>query len=199
DYLGGILRCGDRSVMVHCEGTRSLTCRQPVQKLSGAFLDAAVAAEVPVVPVRFAGGLPVEPLTERIDFPFGCGQQDVRIGRPLLPDELAGLDYGQRRKTVMAAINALGPSAAEEVPLPQDPEFAAAVDEWRRATGVPLANAILYRTLETVAGPCPETLRLREAARSGCLTISDDPKDRWLAELAMRLFGERAPKIEIKS
>ncbi len=199
DYLGGILRRGDRSVMVHCEGTRSLTCRQPVQKLSGAFLDAAIAAEVPVVPVRFAGGLPIEPLAERIDFPLGCGQQDVRIGRPLLPDELASLDYGQRRKTVIAAINALGPSAADEVPLPQDPEFASAVDGWRRATGVPLAPAILYRTLETVAGPCPETLRLREVARSGCLTISEDPKGRWLAELTMRLFGERAPKIEIKS
>ena len=31
-----------KSVMVHVEGTRSLHCRQPVQKMSGAFIDMAL-------------------------------------------------------------------------------------------------------------------------------------------------------------
>ncbi|HCF57434.1 MAG TPA: hypothetical protein DFS52_05505, partial [Myxococcales bacterium] len=66
--LGEELRRG-KSVMVHVEGTRALSCRPPVIKMSGAFLDMAIAVGAPVVPVRFVGGLPVEPLAKRIEFP----------------------------------------------------------------------------------------------------------------------------------
>jgi len=36
-----------RSVMVHVEGTRSLSCRTPVEKMSGAFIDMALAVGAP--------------------------------------------------------------------------------------------------------------------------------------------------------
>jgi hypothetical protein len=47
---------GGQSVMVHIEGTRALTCRAPLVKMSGIFLDLALETGTPVVPVRFVGG-----------------------------------------------------------------------------------------------------------------------------------------------
>ncbi len=82
---------GGKSVMIHVEGTRALTCRAPVQKMSGAFLDMAIATGAPVVPVRFAGGLPVEPLTAKLEYPVGMGGQRITIGAAILPAELAAL------------------------------------------------------------------------------------------------------------
>jgi hypothetical protein len=51
--------------VVHVEGTRSLTCRRPVASMSSVFLDMALTVGAPIVPVRFVGGLPVEPLEMR--------------------------------------------------------------------------------------------------------------------------------------
>ena len=47
-----------RSILVHVEGTRSLDCRTPVRKMSGAFIDMALSIGAPIVPVRFIAGLP---------------------------------------------------------------------------------------------------------------------------------------------
>ncbi len=77
-----------RSVMVHVEGTRALSCRTPVEKMSGAFIDMALAVGAPVVPVRFVGGLPADPLETRLEFPLGMGRQDIHLGTPLLPEHL---------------------------------------------------------------------------------------------------------------
>ncbi|MHC4390942.1 MAG: hypothetical protein ACYS22_06445, partial [Planctomycetota bacterium] len=73
--LAGEMAGPGRSVMVHVEGTRALTARHAVEKMSGSFIDLALAVGAPVVPVRFVGGLPVEPLDERIEFPVGMGTQ----------------------------------------------------------------------------------------------------------------------------
>ena len=48
--------------MVHVEGT--LIAREPVQKMR---VDLAIGLGIPIVPVRRTGGLPAEPLAERID------------------------------------------------------------------------------------------------------------------------------------
>ncbi|RME27018.1 MAG: 3-hydroxyacyl-[acyl-carrier-protein] dehydratase FabA, partial [Deltaproteobacteria bacterium] len=116
-----------QSVMVHVEGTRSLSCRRPVQKMSGAFIDMALETGTPIVPVRFTGGLPAEPLDARIEFPVGLGSQDVWIGGPLHPEALAALPYGERKKRVIEAINRLGPANADEQPHEGDPGLEAAV------------------------------------------------------------------------
>ena len=59
------------------------SCRQPVTQLSGSFLEMALAAGRPVAPVRFSGGLPAEPLVDRLELPLGMGRQDYRVG-PLI-------------------------------------------------------------------------------------------------------------------
>ncbi len=197
--LGKRMKTEARSVAVHCEGTRSLTCRKPVAALAGSFVDMAMKAGAAIVPVRFTGGLPAEPLSERLRFPLGHGRQDYWLGSPITPEELEQLRYKDRRQAVMEAINALGPSNDSEEPLPGDPAFAAEVDDWVARTGIDPAHATIYKTVEQLERPGREVRRLIEAAGSGRLVVSGDARDRWLAELARRLFGERGPKIEVRS
>jgi hypothetical protein len=45
-----------RSLMIHVEGTRALSCAQPVEKMSGVFIDMALELGVPIVPVRLPAG-----------------------------------------------------------------------------------------------------------------------------------------------
>ena len=181
--------------MVHVEGTRSLTCREPVRKMSGVFIDMAVEAGVPIVPVRFVGGLPIEPLEERIEFPIGMGSQEYYLGRPILPQNLQGVPYKERIERVVGAINGLGPSADEEVPFEGDPEFATKVDAWVEQTGATPEHATLFRTLEELRVPGLEVERLLSGARAGQLRPEDSPEGRWLGELARRLFGDHGPSV----
>jgi 3-oxoacyl-(acyl-carrier-protein) synthase/3-hydroxymyristoyl/3-hydroxydecanoyl-(acyl carrier protein) dehydratase/1-acyl-sn-glycerol-3-phosphate acyltransferase len=167
-----------RSVMVHVEGTRSLSCRTPVQKMSGGFLDMAMAVGAPVVPVRFVGALPTTDLAVRTEFPVGMGQQDIHFGRPIEPEELAALHYGARKERVIDAINALGPSHADEEPLPGDPAFAARVEAWLSEHDVDPEHAVLREVLAEQVEPCEEVRRLLAG------DVAGDP---WLEELARRL------------
>jgi 1-acyl-sn-glycerol-3-phosphate acyltransferase len=195
--LGKKMGAGQRSVTVHCEGTRSLTCRTPVKNLSGSFVDIAVKQNVPIVPVRFVGGLPTEPLEQRIDFPLGCGQQDYWFGKPILAEELSALRYRERREVVIEAINNLGPSNAEEEPLPPNPEFEAAAKDWEKSTATLAPYAVIFETLRQMENPGPEARRLLEAAKEGELRVADDAKGRWLAEVAQWLFGEHGPEVRV--
>ncbi len=170
-----------RSVMVHIEGTRSLECRTPVQKMSGAFIDMALAVGAPIVPVRFVGGLPAEPLEKRIEFPCGgnegMGTQDIWLGRPLLAEELAPLPYGERKRLVIAAINALGPSNATEQPNPGDAAFLEKVEALQQERGLDQEHAALACVLEERPDLCDESRRVLDGK-------ADSP---WLRELARRL------------
>jgi 1-acyl-sn-glycerol-3-phosphate acyltransferase len=195
--LGAELAAGTKSVMVHVEGTRSLTCRKPVIKMSGAFLDMAIATNAPVVPVRFVGGLPVEPLEKRIEYPIGMGQQDILLGRPLLPEQLAALPYKERKELVIGAINALGPSNAEEAPIGGDRELAAAAEAWVQRTGASHDHATLLETMRRLPAPGEEMRQILVGAEAGELRLADDARGAWMAELARRMFGERGPRIVI--
>ena len=173
-----------RSVMVHIEGTRSLECRTPVQKMSGAFIDMALQVGAPIVPVRFTGALPIQALERRIEFPVSMGKQDLWFGSPLLPEELSSLHYGERKRRVIEAINALGPANAVEGPIPPDPAFAARVETHRAASGASEEHAVLLEILRDAA-TCTESAAL--LANGG---FPDDPPLRaWLVALAARLHG----------
>jgi 1-acyl-sn-glycerol-3-phosphate acyltransferase len=194
--LGTAMKEQSKSVFIHVEGTRSLACRQPVVKLSSSLIDMALAVGAPIVPVRLVGGLPVEPLTERIDFPVGYGRQDYWVGRPMLPEELAALPLKARREVVVAAINTLGPDLRTETPFPGDPQFAAAVEGWRARTGASLEDSVFFATLAGLRSTGPEVKHLLEGARAGKLVLTAEPRAQWLGQLAKRLFGPRGPVIE---
>ena len=110
----------DRSVFLHGEGTRATHASQPLRPLSGVPIDLAIERGMPVVPVRFTGGLPLAPGGKR-DFPVGMAKQDVYVGAPLDPATLAALPYKERVARVSEAISALGPR--EDAPNPPQAEL----------------------------------------------------------------------------
>ena len=179
-----------RSVMVHIEGTRSLECRTPVQKMSGAFIDMALKVGVPIVPVRFVGGLPTEPMDRRIEFPTGMGQQDIWLGAPILPEDLEGMHYGARKQAVIDAINGLGPDNADEQPLPGDAAFAEDVATWADDRGVSEEHAALLRVLQERPDPsAPVKALLHAAATEETLALGDSDRDAWMKVLARWTLG----------
>ena len=188
ESLGAILnqiatkmRSERKSAMVHVEGTRSLTCRRPVEKMSSSLIDMALAVNAPIVPVRFVGGLPVEELPERLSFPVGYGQQDYWLGQPIYPEDLARIPYKDRKLAVISAINDLGPHYTAEVPAPPDPAFGNLVDSWTTRTGASLEDAVFYTTLATLTNKSEETRALCDGG----------PQSPWLAKLATRFFGKQ--------
>ena len=191
DELAAEMTAGGRSVMVHVEGTRGLSCRRPVRTMSGTFVDLAMRVDCPIVPVRFVGGLPSESLAARTEFPVGMGRQQILIGRPIAAGELRDVWYRERSRRVRSAINSLALPNEAEAPLDPQPAFEAAVRAWMADTDVDAGHAAIFRILESLPDGSAETRRLVAAGRSGRLEVGSSPEDIWLAEFARRLFGDR--------
>jgi 1-acyl-sn-glycerol-3-phosphate acyltransferase len=190
------MESGGLSALVHVEGTRSVTCTEPVRVISSSLIDMAIDAGAPIVPVRFVGGLPREPLEKRLHVPVGYGSQDYHFGRPILPEELREIPYADRRNVVLEAINGLGVAAADETPNPPDPEFERETHEWMAATGTDEEYSILLRALQRLRQPCHEMRVILDAARDGVLRVGRDPLGAWTADLAGRLFSTGGPRVE---
>jgi 1-acyl-sn-glycerol-3-phosphate acyltransferase len=184
-----------QSLLVHVEGTRSLSCGTPVLKMSSVILDMALHARAAIVPVRFAGGLPREATGERFDFPVGFGRQDHWIGAPILPEALEAMPYAERRARVIAAINGAGPPVASEGPNPGDPELAGEVAEWVARTGAETAHAAILMALARERELQPAWQRVIEGMRSGLLVVEDTAEDRAVAGIASELYGPRGPRV----
>jgi acyl transferase domain-containing protein/3-hydroxymyristoyl/3-hydroxydecanoyl-(acyl carrier protein) dehydratase/1-acyl-sn-glycerol-3-phosphate acyltransferase len=192
------LASSKKSVLVHVEGTRALSSRTPVTRLSASVIDMALAAGAPIVPVRFARGLPIDDVTDRLDFPVGYGKQDIHFGAPLLPEDLARLPLRDRKDAVFAALNTLGPGDAD-APSEPDPAFAAQVEAWRARTGCSLEDAVFYAALAGASAPESEGVRrLLEGALRGPLVVGESPADRWLGDFAESLFGAADPTLRIQ-
>jgi 1-acyl-sn-glycerol-3-phosphate acyltransferase len=187
--LATALREHGRSVLVHIEGTRSIDCATPIQKMSGSFIDLALALDVPVIPVRFIGALPVAPLAERLEFPLGMARQDIWIGRPLAPASLAQLPYGERKRVVIDAINKLGLRNRDERPNPGDPAFATKVANWQTLHGIKHEHATLHEVLRERLHPCDSIRTLLAAASVNELEHDQSAEGRWLARLGRWLLG----------
>jgi acyl transferase domain-containing protein/3-hydroxymyristoyl/3-hydroxydecanoyl-(acyl carrier protein) dehydratase/1-acyl-sn-glycerol-3-phosphate acyltransferase len=147
-HLEAAMSSQRRSALIHIEGGRNLTCRRPVRTVSAAVLELAVAAGVPIVPVRFTGGLPVDPAPEKLDLPAGFGKQDYWIGKPIFPDEIRGLPLIEAKSLVLGAINAMGVPNELETPHPPDAAFSSAIARRMEATGMGGVEAALLECAE---------------------------------------------------
>jgi 3-hydroxymyristoyl/3-hydroxydecanoyl-(acyl carrier protein) dehydratase/1-acyl-sn-glycerol-3-phosphate acyltransferase len=134
------------SLLVHVEGTRARRCRAPVTQVSSVFVDLALEWNMPIVPVRFVGGLPVNELEERIEFPVEGGQQDIVIGAPIACDTLRGMTLVSRSNRILDAINSLG--FPNEVPLPPNGSTMVGFAQTRK---------VLVETLRQAGNRCAET------------------------------------------
>jgi hypothetical protein len=171
------------SLMVHAGGTRSLHCRQPVAQIGGVLLDLAIGAQLPIVPVRFAGALPVEAAPSRLEFPLGYARQDIYIGAPLPPGELATVPLAERKRRVLEAMNGLGPDLTLEQPNQPDPAFGAEVARLAEALATTLPRAVVLHTLrqdEHCHGPLRQ---LVEAVAAGTVPGGQGPEADWLRQL----------------
>lgn len=117
-----------RSLMVHVDGTRSLTGGEPVKSVSSVLIDLALESHLPILPVRFAGGLSQVPQAHGLEFPLDYGQQDYFIGTAIPPESLLTLPYAQRSAYVRQCINQLGPQGQDDVTLPGDPVVREAIN-----------------------------------------------------------------------
>ncbi|MBQ74117.1 MAG: beta-ketoacyl synthase [Gammaproteobacteria bacterium] len=129
DDFSSTLADRPRSLLVHVEGTRAKQAGQLTEKISSVLVDLSTSNGIPIVPVRFAGGLPLENTGASFDFPIGFGGQDHYIGRGIEASELEALAYKERTALILDGINSLGPVGRADVPSPGDPEFAALISE----------------------------------------------------------------------
>lgn len=147
------------SMMVHVDGTRQLSSTQRVGTVTSTLIDTAVESELPIVPLYFAGGLPEQPVRQRLDFPYRHTGQDYIFGPPIQPDELAALPYARRRTRVVDAINALAPSSDS----PHEPNLA--VEARIDSTTVGLApHDVVWAVVEDALNALPADLM----ATPGC-------------------------------
>ena len=123
DHYGKTVADRPRSLLVHVEGTRAKQAGQPTEKVSSVLVDLAINCGLPIFPVRFAGGLPLEDKNEKFNFPVNFGKQDHYIGAAIDPETLSSLPYKERTGRILDGINNLGPDGAMDVPLQGDAEF----------------------------------------------------------------------------
>jgi 3-hydroxymyristoyl/3-hydroxydecanoyl-(acyl carrier protein) dehydratase len=177
------------SIFLHVEGKLGLSCRKPVSNMSSVFIDLSQDLKLPIVPVRFAGGLPIEEMKKTIDFPIGYGKQDYYVGRPISCEEIETLPYAKRRKHVVNAINNLGPSCETEMPHPPDTAFERSVRERVKNKKVSEVQAVLFKALEnSTSDKDIDALKLIEKDGNSKMQFANDEKGLWLSRMARFLY-----------
>jgi 1-acyl-sn-glycerol-3-phosphate acyltransferase len=189
------VRTRGSSLLVHAEGTRQRGARQPMRQVTSLLIDLALDLDLPIVPLRFRGGLPALPLPEKLEFPLGHTAQDYVLGPALAAEELRVLPYADRRTRVLAAIDALEPDLARAGPHPPDPDFARRVVERQVLTGAGEVEATHFCALAEAREPGEEARLLLAAEHELRLPAND--WGRWLAAIARRLFGPRGPRVVV--
>jgi 1-acyl-sn-glycerol-3-phosphate acyltransferase len=156
------------------EGRRALQAGQSISQVSSVFIDFAIENRIPVVPVRFTGGLPRNSVGNLFDFPYGYGSQDYYIGKAIMPEILKELDYGKRPRYIVDRINNLGPEKDEEIPFGPDAPFQEAVAVQMKTSGISELSAMIVESLNLLDDPCDETLALKKRIRTKDMDGLDD-------------------------
>ncbi len=161
------LRDGSTSFFLHPQGTRSQHAAESLKTVSSTILDYAVRLQLPIVPVRFTGGLPVEPIEGKLEFPVGYGAQDYYVGKAIMPETLSALPYAERAPAVVGAIESLGPAPSEERPAAANPRLQQAVSRRRVEAKVGEVEAVFVEVLRGVRAPSGETRAVMAAVLEG--------------------------------
>lgn len=179
DHFGRDLVTDPTSLLVHTDGTRARRGGAAVGSVSAVLIDLALAHDLPIVPVRFAGGLPIAETPERLEFPVDLGRQDYYIGQAIAPDRLRAMSFADRAPFVLRELNALGRIGEADEPIAGDTDFAHAVGGWRDR-GLDAVQAVLRSAVAAFPG--------RGAESDGALAAQGDD----LAPLVRDLIGTPA-------
>lgn len=158
------------ALMVHADGTRALSCRARTAQVTAVLLDLAIEQNLPVLPVRFVGGLPAEPVPVRLEYPFKSGRQDIRIGAAIPTAKLRDLPLADRSRFVVDAINALAPD--DELPGPAHPRYANA------------GPNVLLESLRFASHLCEESQMVLQAAEGQQEFSAVNNRTKWIREFA---------------
>ncbi|MEM6401569.1 MAG: SDR family NAD(P)-dependent oxidoreductase [Cyanobacteria bacterium P01_D01_bin.116] len=180
-----------RSLLVHVEGTRSLTCRQPVTDLSTVFIDLALELNLPIIPVKFVGGLPIKPLEKRLEFPLHYTYQEFHLGKAIYPEDIKYIGNLERKNLILERLNNLGSKPNKSFPNQADMNFEKEVHLWMKRTGVSEIYAVLYKVFEEIYNPINEVEALVKGISQGKLLVSDTPEGYWLGEFGKWLSGNQ--------
>ncbi len=145
------------SLLVHVEGSRSLVCGESVSDMSAVLIDLARTLGYPIVPVRFIGGLPHTGNDKRLDFPYRYGKQDIYIGKPIAPEEIAGLYYKECKERILSEINHIGFPLIEERPIEDETDFSQRVAACVDTRGCSEVDAVWIECLTGIGEHCDET------------------------------------------
>ncbi len=173
------------SILIHVEGTRALSCRHSTSILSRQIVKLALSQNVPVVPVRFVGGLPIAESDTRLEFPVNFGSQDYYLGSPIFPDELKGLNYKKQKKIILNAINELGGSPDKEKPNPPDPELKSEIIQYAEEKGISYKFTTILKILERLEEKAAETEMVLKGIEQGKPVVPGikSEKERWLHKM----------------
>jgi hypothetical protein len=166
DRYAAAVRQTNESLYVAVEGRRAISAGHKVTRLSSVFIDFAIREDLPIIPVRFAGGLPKEGNTKLLDFPYDYGQQDYYFGQAIYPSQLHPLPYAERPKYILNKINLLGPESSREEPLGADRRFNERVVKRSTDSGISEFGAMLVEALSLLENPCGETQELLQRMKS---------------------------------
>ena len=173
------------SLFVHAEGHRAFAAGQKTEKLSSVLVDMALQFDLPVVPVRFYGGLPVEPADTRLDFPVGDGMQDIYIGEPVSAAEIRELPYAGRIKKILSDMNTLGAPYEYETPLGSDPGFSGDVLKCMGELGIPALPAAILQALRMNPRLSGETKEFMDALLKRSLRLDRKDEGARIARLLL--------------
>ena len=181
---------GEQSLLVHASGTRALSAAEPLPTVSTALIGAAVSAGVDIVPLAFHGGLPLNGVAQRLEFPVGYGQQQFVVGPRIRSSELQGLSAVQQRARVLEALNPMLTDAQLDQPGTADPAFTDDVAQWVAQHGVDPVQAVLWQSLNQSALPLSkQAKRLITLAKASGKRTTKQPDDPWLRAVSETVFG----------
>ncbi|EFM09426.1 Beta-hydroxyacyl-(acyl-carrier-protein) dehydratase FabA/FabZ [Paenibacillus curdlanolyticus YK9] len=190
------------SILVHVEGTRARSEHKEVEVVSGIWPDLALQGGIPIVPVRFTGGLPAEESESRLEFPVGYGRQHYQIGRPIFPDELRALPLPARKQLILDALNGAGRKPVKDAHHQNadrtgNPELAEAISALMGQSGLPYEQAVLLASLARLGKRSDEGSAVLNGLSAGKLRVGSGPDGQWLAKFASWLYGEAGPKVQV--
>jgi len=178
------------SLHLHVEGEQALSCRHRVKRMSAVLVDLALELDVPILPLRYAGGLPVEPLSGITSFPFEFGQQDYVLGRPMMPEELRRIPRPKAAEWVVDTINQMPPAPEVETPLPGPPQRAGQIRALSAAHGVTEIQSAVLLALQALPDPSETTRSILNFPAGGADGLAA-PADElaWHREVAEWLWS----------
>ncbi len=181
------------SLLVHIQGMRTYSCRQPVSTLSSVFLDLAIRLELPIIPVAFAGGLPVEPLENPLEFPYGYTCQNYHLGQAIFPDTLNALPHAERKSFVIDRINQLSHVFDSATPHAPDRHFERRVRETMTQYRISETHAVFYCVLEDEKDNNDAIKTLLDGIRKQEIQAPATPEGEWLAQFGQWLCERQLP------